>query len=197
MYSSGVSQRVHEQLSGVTLLSSSLPMIFLVPFSLPGCPLSSSSQKPWNSLTLLCHTFPTIAPSLVAKWWRTEREKARGVCSTVLGAQLLCSEKKFPLPQNFRALWAGVQKSGEKAKMGAYFPSLVLRDSFLISQARTRGLLLGLFLLMLMMPTFGFWSALSLNWKILEGKKHQFGISSKSIVLPQSAYYYLLFRILK
>lgn len=85
MCSSGVSQRVHEQLYGVTLPSSFLSAFFLVPSSLPGSPLSVYSQKHWNLFTVFYHILFTTAPVSGVRWWEgreREREKATWGFST-------------------------------------------------------------------------------------------------------------------
>lgn len=143
--------------------------------NLPGS-LLSLFQKPWNLLTLFCHILCICIPGQVVGGHR------EGNSNKDLLHPLLCLEQSIPFPWTSRACGQGYKR------MGVCVHSLwVLRESFFISQVKTGGLLLGLFV-MLIIRTSGFWTTLSLCWGGYWRRGHQFDISLNSLLLPQTAY---------
>lgn len=112
---------VHERLYGVTLLSFSLSMGFLVPSSLLGSPLSPSRQ-PWIDLPSSATCFPQLHLWGALSGRRTVRgKKKQGFAPPSQGHSSSVQRRRLLSLRILGALQARVQKNGENKKGGFVF----------------------------------------------------------------------------
>lgn len=100
MHSSGAGPEAHKHLHGVTFLRSP-PLRCLLYFPVHWVfPSWSSGQKAGVLVNVFCHLFPDLCPNLGPSSKKAERDsKATRFHVTLLGLQLLQSERKIFLPQ--------------------------------------------------------------------------------------------------
>lgn len=126
------------------------------------------SLKAVNTPTSKLKSYSLLQGQVVGR----QREKSnRHLCHS-LGPQFFQSERKFPLPQSFRS-YERLRKRIRRKKESGEFSSFSLnavRDPFLISHVRTKGLLPKHFPFLSML-TSRFLAALSSSQGIPKGKK--------------------------